>query len=258
MSATHPTVNLTKSSPKIVYLEIKGPEDKDTQIPVRVTTLSSGVVGLEAQRPWSRIEAESLRDQESHLTLWSPGRREPFTLKGRAIRFRLANFRNGISSLDFELDSCDAQTSRRLNDAIDHVTKDRKILWDHWDEIRNNSGSRFPHHHKVYLLGVILAIGGLACFLTKVDSLRFVAATLWVLSGVLGAGNALRSLQQNHRTDLAIKQRCHCPISAGSIHEKASTMSPPGSVSGGPDNKNINSVAPANVGALATIPRLVK
>ncbi len=38
----------------------------------------------------------------------------------------------------------------------------------------------------------------------------------------------------------------------------ASTVSPPGSLSGGPANQDINSGAPANVGALASIPRLVK
>ncbi len=38
----------------------------------------------------------------------------------------------------------------------------------------------------------------------------------------------------------------------------ASTVSPPGSLSGGPSNQDIVSRAPANVGALATIPRLVK
>ena len=38
----------------------------------------------------------------------------------------------------------------------------------------------------------------------------------------------------------------------------ASTVSPPGSVSGGPSTDRVNNGAPANVGALATIPKLVK
>jgi hypothetical protein len=38
----------------------------------------------------------------------------------------------------------------------------------------------------------------------------------------------------------------------------ASTVSPPGALSGGPSSKEINTAAPNNVGALATIPRLVK
>ena len=38
----------------------------------------------------------------------------------------------------------------------------------------------------------------------------------------------------------------------------ASTVTPAGSLSGGPSNQDINSAAPANVGALASIPRLVK
>ncbi len=38
----------------------------------------------------------------------------------------------------------------------------------------------------------------------------------------------------------------------------AGTVSPPGALSGGPSSKDINSGAPANAGALATIPRLVK
>jgi len=37
-----------------------------------------------------------------------------------------------------------------------------------------------------------------------------------------------------------------------------STVSPPGSLSGGPSSNNVNSNAPTNVGAYATIPRLVK
>ena len=38
----------------------------------------------------------------------------------------------------------------------------------------------------------------------------------------------------------------------------ASTVSPPGSVSGGPSTDKVNHGAPTNVGALATIPKLVK
>jgi hypothetical protein len=38
----------------------------------------------------------------------------------------------------------------------------------------------------------------------------------------------------------------------------ASTVSPPGSLSGGQPNNKINTSAPANVGALATVPRLVQ
>jgi Flp pilus assembly protein TadG len=38
----------------------------------------------------------------------------------------------------------------------------------------------------------------------------------------------------------------------------ASTVSPPGSLSGGPSNNVINNNAPENVGAIATVPRLVK
>jgi Flp pilus assembly protein TadG len=38
----------------------------------------------------------------------------------------------------------------------------------------------------------------------------------------------------------------------------ASTVSPPGTLSGGPPTEDVNSGAPENVGALATIPRLVK
>ena len=38
----------------------------------------------------------------------------------------------------------------------------------------------------------------------------------------------------------------------------ASTVTPAGSLSGGPSNQNINAAAPDNVGALASIPRLVK
>jgi hypothetical protein len=38
----------------------------------------------------------------------------------------------------------------------------------------------------------------------------------------------------------------------------ASTVSPPGSLSGGPSSKGINTAAPSNVGAIATVARLVK
>jgi hypothetical protein len=38
----------------------------------------------------------------------------------------------------------------------------------------------------------------------------------------------------------------------------SSTVSPPGSLSGGPPNNVINNNAPTNVGAIATVPRLVK
>jgi Flp pilus assembly protein TadG len=43
-----------------------------------------------------------------------------------------------------------------------------------------------------------------------------------------------------------------------SVPTDQSTLSPPGSVSGGPDNKHITTGAAANVGAFATQPRLVK
>jgi hypothetical protein len=198
MFATHSTVNLTKSSPEIVYLEINGPEDKDIQIPVKVTNLSSGAVRLEAQRPWSRLEVESLRDRESRLLLWGSGRHEPCILKGKAIRFQLANFSKDISTLEFELDRCDTQTAIRLNDAIDHVSIDRKMFWKHWDETQISSGTRFSRY-KIYFLGVILACGGLACYQTEVESLKIVAGMLWGLSGLLGAGNAMWSLWQNRK-----------------------------------------------------------
>ena len=38
----------------------------------------------------------------------------------------------------------------------------------------------------------------------------------------------------------------------------ASTVSPPGSLSGGPSTKDVRTAAPTNVGAFAAIPRLVK
>lgn len=179
-----------------VFLETNGSGDKTIRIPVSVRNLSSGVVSLEINHNWSRLEAIALKDQETRLIVWSSDGREPLILKGNVSRFRLANFVKGKAGLDFKLACCDTQTTKMVHDLILHAPRDHKSLWELMDQIQVNSGSSLSRY-KVYLVSLFLAIGGLTCYLTGYHVLKIMGGVLWVLSGLLGAGSALRSLRQN-------------------------------------------------------------
>ena len=195
MASTHPKPPARNADAPFVILEIADRDGETAlRLPVVVLNLTAGVVTLESIYPQADLGWDNFHGRHSNLRLRFKGGEEPIDLDGNLVWTKLSGQSSRQLILGLELDRPTLTARKILTDLIPHPGKDIKGLWDRWDQAYPNQRSPQPHQ-KIYLLGLLLLLGGVALQMgTK--SYQLFGWLLWFLGSLAVAGKSLYSFWQ--------------------------------------------------------------
>jgi hypothetical protein len=180
-------------SPYII-LEISDRDGETAlRVPVLVLNLTAGVVTLEAIYPQASLSWEDLNGRHGNLRLRFKGGEEPIDIDGKLVWTRAAGDGGRQLTLGLELAKPTLTARKILGDLIPNSAKDMKGLWDRWDQAYANQ--RTYSDQKIYLLGMLLLLGGVA-FQLGPKPYQLFGWILWFFGSVAVAGKSLWSILQ--------------------------------------------------------------
>lgn len=193
MAPYSPSSAKTADSPYII-LEITDREGETAfRVPVAVLNLTAGIVTLEAVFPQAAVGWDTISGRRCNLRLRFKGGEEPIDISGKLVWTRLAGENGRQLTLGLELTRPTLTARKVLGDLIPHSSKDIKGLWERWDQTYPEAGS--SQSQRIYLLGMILLIGGVALQLGG-KSLQLCGWILWFFGSLAVAGKSLWAIWQ--------------------------------------------------------------
>jgi len=177
-------------------LEIGGQDDQNPiLIPVRVQTLSMGLVTLAVTKTWLLADWERYRGRDCILRLEGPSGEPLININAKIAWTRYTDESLSPLSLGLQIPSPSGEALKRLSDQITHCSQDIKGLWERYDQVRT-----IPTYsnlaHQFYLGGLVLLIGGVLLQFSGSPAYQMFGWGLW-LFGTLGlAGKVFISSRQ--------------------------------------------------------------
>lgn len=184
------------SGPPALRLEIGGQDDQNpVLIPVRVQTLSMGLVTLGVTNPWLLADWERYRGRDCVLRLAGPAGEPLNDIPAKISWTRYSDESRSSMSVGLQIATPSDEALKRLSDQITYCPQDIKGLWERYDQVRT-----VPNHsnlaHRLYLAGLVLLIGGVLCQFSGAPAYQKFGWGLWLFGSLGLAGKVFFSARR--------------------------------------------------------------
>jgi hypothetical protein len=184
------------TEPASLVLEIGGGDDQAPfLIPVRVQTMSMGLVTLEVTQSWRLFDWDRFRGRHGVLRGEDPSGEQLINIKGKISWSKPGSDSQSPLSLGLQIANPSEEVLKRLSDHIGWRSQDIKGLWERYDQVRTmpTYSHLVPHF---YIAGLVLLMGGLVLQFSGSPAYKMCGWGLWLLGSLGLAGKLFYSLRQ--------------------------------------------------------------